>query len=150
MVEKGGKAYLTMEKKGRDPLLTVFAVLSTVLALLLAMTLINASTQTVECKVPTNLNVRQSGNIKDARLDDTKWACNSLVCKRLMTPEEWVGKYCTMQTDGVMGCRIGTPQGPVILPLTALNLSAVVECAQYQCQQEVLVRDSDYTISAFE
>jgi hypothetical protein len=75
------------------------------------------------------------------------WACNGLVCQRYMTREEWMTKYCYVQ-DGRSICAVRTQQGLIGYPLEMVNVtaSAAKECAVYQCQQEVLVRNASYTI----
>jgi hypothetical protein len=116
------------------------------LTLILAYTLVAGGGGEIECTVPTELKVtyHKPGSADD-RLNGTYWACNGLVCTRYMTSEEWVGRYCYL-ADDAMVCILQTQQGQIIVPLSQLNLSAVRECAQYHCMQEVLVRNASYTI----
>jgi len=92
-------------------------------------------------------SARKDGNTKDERLNGTYWACNGLVCNRFYTPQEWVNKYCGMQ-DGQPICRVKTAQGDYIYPMNALNVSAIRECAEFICLQEVLVRNASYILPA--
>jgi len=73
------------------------------------------------------------------------WACNGLVCKRTMTPQEWVTRFCFAK-DGQNVCSVNTPQGAMNVPLSALNLTAITDCAEYSCVQEVFVRNASYTL----
>ncbi len=78
-------------------------------------------------------------------LNGSFWACNGLVCARYMTPQEWVARFCFAR-DGQNLCSVNTPQGPMDIALSALNLSAIQDCAEYTCVQEVLVRNASYAI----
>jgi hypothetical protein len=109
---------------------------------------LNLPRQTVECKVPSELTLKYDSNpATDVTLKNTFWACNGLVCNRLMAPQEWVNKYCFSQ-DGVNLCRLSTPQGNILVPLNQINVTAIKECAEYLCMQEVLVRNASYIIPA--
>jgi hypothetical protein len=102
----------------------------------------------VECKVPANLNVKYDRPAELEKLQGTYWACNGLVCNRLMTPQEWVNKYCITE-NAATNCRIKAPDGNIYsVPVNQINMTAIKECAEYLCLQEVMVRNATYIIPA--
>jgi hypothetical protein len=107
-----------------------------------------ASKQSVECKVPSDIKITYDQPVvKDAQLDKSYWACNGMVCNRFLTPQEWVNKNCYNQNNQNL-CVVKTPQGNLVYPLNALNVTAIRECAEYLCLQEVIVRNASYIIPA--
>ena len=129
-----------------DKLHLLAAALLAVAVALLAYMAFMRPPQSVDCTVPSDLKVTYAQPApEDKRLEGSYWACNGLVCSRYMTPEEWAGKYCYVQ-DAAMVCILRTQQGQIIVPAGQLNLSAVRECAEYRCMQEVLVRNASYMI----
>jgi len=99
----------------------------------------------VVCNVPSDLKVTYNKPSQDELTKGAYWACNGLVCSKMLTPQEWVSKYCA-QKDNQILCSVRTTQGDIDYPLTALNLSAIKECTEYTCLQEVMVRNASYTI----
>jgi hypothetical protein len=125
-------------------------VVGVILALFLAIYMLSTavSKQSVECKVPNDIKISYDKPLaNDQRLDKSYWACNGMVCNRFMTPQEWVNKNCYNQ-NGQNLCVVKTPQGNLVYPLNALNLTAIRDCAEYLCLQEVIVRNASYIIPA--
>jgi hypothetical protein len=113
-----------------------------------ATSILPGNKQSVECTVPSDLKITyDKPELQDAKIKNSFWACNGLVCNRLMTPQEWVSKFCYSQ-NGQNLCVVRTAQGNLVYPLDNINVSAVRECAEYLCQQEVLVRNASYIIPA--
>ena len=128
----------------------ILIVLLLAAVILLGYTAMNPSQQkqqAVECKVPADLKVTYDKPLSDEALKGSYWACNGLVCNRYMTAQEWVNKNCFLQDNQAI-CRIRTQQGDFSYPLSAINLTAVRDCAEYLCLQEVLVRNASYMIKA--
>jgi hypothetical protein len=100
---------------------------------------------------PTVVTKTQSAPITssatDALTKGSYWACNGFVCNRMRTPQEWVNRNCVQNNNQVV-CKVTTSQGDMAFPIEALNLSAIKECAEYLCVQEVMVRNASYTFSS--
>ena len=120
------------------PLVIAMVVIAGILYI--GFSLFNTGKQPLEC------TVKYAEPPKDPLLKGTYWACNGLVCTRFMNPQEWVNKYCAIQ-NGETLCRVSFPDGGnYILPVGQLNLTAIRECAEYLCTQEVMVRNASYLI----
>ena len=120
-----------------------------VIVIFLALMLVLSSTKSVECTVPENLKVTydQQETMAADKLEGTYWACNGLVCDRFYTPQEWINKFCFVQ-DNQNVCLLQTPEGEYIVPMDQVNVSAIQQCAQYLCLQEIMVRNASYVIPA--
>jgi hypothetical protein len=127
--------------KALIPLMVILLLLLTIVYL------VSSSSKVVQCTVPSELKVTYPDPMPDERLGGSFWACNGLVCDRFMSAQEWAQKFCYSQ-DGETLCVIRTAQGPVAYPIQMLNLTAIKECAQYHCMQEVLVRNASYSLPA--
>jgi hypothetical protein len=144
---------MTLEEGGMDSkssIKTVLIVAGVLVAITAAIILLStmAPKQAIECKVPNDIKITYDKPVAtDQRLDKSFWACNGMVCNKFLTPQEWVTKNCYNQNDQNL-CVVKTPQGNLVYPLTSLNITAIRECAEYLCMQEVLVRNASYIIPA--
>ncbi|MFH1055785.1 MAG: hypothetical protein V1744_06820 [Candidatus Altiarchaeota archaeon] len=128
--------------------IAIVALVTVVVVLAALLVSVNTAKQSVQCTVPKDLKVTYDKPVlADERLDKTYWACNGLVCNRYYAPQEWVNKYCAMK-DGQAVCSVQTSQGNMVYPLNSLNVTAIKQCAEYTCMQEVLVRNASYVIPA--
>lgn len=102
----------------------------------------------VECTVPQDLHVTYDRPQELDKLQGSFWACNALICKRTMTPQEWTNKFCS-NVNGDIICRVKAQDGTTYnVPINRINITATNDCAEYYCMQETLVRNASYVIPA--
>ena len=80
------------------------------------------------------------------------WVCVQETCiESEPAGEEWAAQNCgeveTDQGEIVMACVLVIDGIEQLVPMDALNLSAIQSCTLYQCLQEVPVRQTDYTFT---
>ncbi|MBD3389225.1 MAG: hypothetical protein GF416_09030 [Candidatus Altiarchaeales archaeon] len=131
----------------RQMRIPIILILTLAVIILSALLMVSWNRQNVQCTVPSNLKV-QYDQPRVSQLDGTYWACSTWVCNRLMTPAEWINRYCFVQEqDTVCGIRDQAGNNYVV-PLNQLNVSAIQECAEFLCLQESLVRNASHILPA--
>ena len=83
---------------------------------------------------------------------DEDWVCVQEVCvESAPAGEAWAEQNCgeveTEQGDVIVACALVIDGVQQVVPIDALNLSAIEACTQYQCLQEVRVRPVNYTFT---
>lgn len=85
-----------------------------------------------------------------AQREQDVWVCSSVVCSKVIGPQEWESQNCfeTADDEGNLRpvCRVTIDGVPRIVPRADLNLSGVQGCGQYSCVQEVRARAVNYTL----
>lgn len=75
------------------------------------------------------------------------WRCSQVTCTRFMTPEEWIARFCFLNATNEMNCNVNINGVPTVIPLSVINTSAIYQCAEYACVEEVRVRSANYTLN---
>ncbi|MEM5793313.1 MAG: hypothetical protein QXY45_03060 [Candidatus Aenigmatarchaeota archaeon] len=72
-----------------------------------------------------------------------KWVCNLLNCTKTITGEEWAKDNCFLMGNEEV-CRLAVNGQNQLVYKKNLNLSAIQQCVEYNCIQEIKIRTTNY------
>jgi len=75
------------------------------------------------------------------KTNDGEWVCISQRCISYAEGDEWVKQNCKLEVN-TMICEFAYQGQNFRVPLSGVNVSAMISCAEYECDSEVFVRRS--------
>lgn len=85
--------------------------------------------------------------------NDGQWVCAQTACAQSEPAgQAWAQENCGTITDNqtgqtVQACRVTIDGQEQVVRQDALNLSAIRNCLEYVCVQEVKVREANYSVN---
>ena len=79
-----------------------------------------------------------------------RWQCSQVACSKFISPDEWRSNNCFMTQINEQDqevCRVDIDCKNQLVSAGIINFSALAQCMEFRCVQEVMVRNANYTIN---
>ncbi|MEM7819680.1 MAG: hypothetical protein QXD48_02520 [Candidatus Aenigmatarchaeota archaeon] len=75
-----------------------------------------------------------------------RWKCSAVNCTKMLTGIEWANQNCFVAGNQTL-CKLVINNQNQLIPIEYLNLSAIQQCIEFRCIEEIKIRNVDYVIN---